>query len=181
MSDTTITAKEAKAEAKAAKARAKALRPWFKKPSRIVPLAFVAVVGFAVATSGGESATTDTKATTSVSEEKAVTEEPKSDITPAQANALRAAEQYLDTMPFSKDGLIEQLSSEYGSGYEKADAKWAVAQLDVDWNEQAVKSAENYLDTMPFSRDGLIEQLSSDFGSKFTVAQATYAADTLGL
>lgn len=58
--DSTITAKEAKAEAKAAKARAKALKPWFKKPSRIIPLALVAVVGYTVATSGGESAPSDT-------------------------------------------------------------------------------------------------------------------------
>lgn len=179
MSDTTITAKEAKAEAKAAKARAKALRPWFKKPSRIIPLAFVALVGIGMATSNGGSADTDTSASVSVSEEKA--DEPKSDITPAQANALRAAEQYLDTMAFSKDGLIQQLSSEYGSDYEKADAKWAVNQLDVDWNEQAVRAGQQYLDTMPFSYDGLVQQLSSDAGSKFTKAQAVYAADALGL
>lgn len=70
----TITAKEAKAEAKAAKARAKALRPWFKKPSRIIPLAFVALMGVGVATSGGgETATTDsdTNVSAPATEEKA--------------------------------------------------------------------------------------------------------------
>lgn len=115
-----------------------------------------------------------------------VEEEPTQEVeepttTAAQDNALRAAGSYLDTMPFSKAGLIDQLSSEYGSAFDKADAKWAVAQLDVDWNEQAVTAAENYLDTMAFSRQGLIDQLSSEYGSQFTKAQATYAADKMGL
>ena len=106
---------------------------------------------------------------------------PEQTVTKAQENALRAAESYLDTMAFSKAGLIDQLSSEYGSGFDKADAKWAVAQLDVDWNEQAVRAGESYLDTMPFSRQGLIDQLSSEYGSQFTKAQATYAVDQMGL
>lgn len=102
-------------------------------------------------------------------------------VTLAQQNALRAAEAYLATMPFSKAGLIDQLSSQYGSDFNLADAKWAVEQLDVDWKEQAVLAGQSYLDTMPFSRQGLIEQLSSQHGSQFTVAQATYAVDQLGL
>ena len=84
--------------------------------------------------------------------------------TTAQENAIASAEDYLDTMAFSRNGLIEQLSSEYGEGFSKADAKFAVNHIDVNWNEQAAKSAKDYLETMAFSRSGLIEQLESEFG-----------------
>ena len=77
--------------------------------------------------------------------------------------------------------MINQLSSEYGSGFDKADAEWAVKHVDVNWNQQAVRAAESYLDYQAFSRKGLINQLSSEYGSQFTVKQATYAANKVGL
>jgi flagellar biosynthesis GTPase FlhF len=99
----------------------------------------------------------------------------------SQQNALKSAEQYLETSAFSEAGLIEQLSSEAGSKYPHADAVWAVEHLEVNWNEQAVKAARQYLSTSSFSCQGLIEQLDSEAGSKFTVAQAEYAANKVGL
>lgn len=102
-------------------------------------------------------------------------------VTRAQENALRAAQDYLAFKGFSRKGLIDQLTSEYGDGFDKEDATWAVDHLDVDWNEQAVRVAEDYLDFKGFSRQGLIDQLSSEYGEQFTVKQATYAADQVGL
>ena len=103
----------------------------------------------------------------------------------ATKNAYRSAQSYLDLKGFSKQGLIDQLSSEYGEGYTVEQATAAVQAIEdageVDWNEQAVKSGQSYLDMKGFSRDGLIQQLSSEYGDKFTVEQATYAADQLGL
>jgi hypothetical protein len=96
-------------------------------------------------------------------------------ITRSQENALRAAGNYLDFAAFSRSGLIEQLEFE---GYDKADANWAVDELDVDWNEQAAKSAETYLEFSAFSRSGLIDQLEFE---GYTTAQATYGADQAGL
>jgi Host cell surface-exposed lipoprotein len=93
----------------------------------------------------------------------------------------RSAENYLDFSAFSRKGLIEQLSSEYGEGFSKADAIYAVNHLDVDWNEQAAKSAKNYLDQSAFSRQGLIEQLSSEYGEGFSRAQAVYGVNQTGL
>lgn len=83
-------------------------------------------------------------------------------------------------MGFSRDGLIQQLSSSSGDGYDVADATAAVDSLSVDWNEQAVRSAESYLSMMGFSCDGLIDQLSSDAGDKYTTSQATYGAQQAG-
>lgn len=97
-----------------------------------------------------------------------------------QKNAVRSAEQYINMTGFSREGLIEQLSSEYGDGYGVDDATIAIDSLNIDWNEQAVRSAEQYLDMTGFSCDGLIEQLSSSAGSKYTVSEANYGAQQAG-
>lgn len=97
-----------------------------------------------------------------------------------QANAARNAEQYLSMTGFSRRGLIEQLSSDAGNGYDLEDATAAVDSLTVDWNEQAARSAKQYMDMTGFSCTGLIEQLSSDAGSKYTEAQARYGAQQAG-
>ncbi|MCB1331545.1 MAG: Ltp family lipoprotein [Maritimibacter sp.] len=101
-------------------------------------------------------------------------------LTGPQKNAVRSAEAYLTMQGFSRSGLIEQLSSPYGEGYEVADATRAVDSLTVDWNAQAVRAAEAYLVMMGFSCTGLIEQLSSDFGEGFTAEQARYGAEQAG-
>ena len=90
-----------------------------------------------------------------------------------QKNAVRSAKQYLSLSGFSRDGLIEQLSSSAGDGYDVDDATAAVDSLDVDWNENAAKSAKQYLSMSGFSCDGLIQQLSSIAGDKYTISQAT--------
>ena len=74
-------------------------------------------------------------------------------------------------MPFSEKGLIEQLEYE---GYSYTDAANAVAQCNIDWNEQAVKAAKSYKSIMTFSRSELIEQLEYE---GFTASQAAYGAD----
>lgn len=101
-------------------------------------------------------------------------------LTGPQKNAVRSAEQYLDFSGFSRRGLIEQLSSDYGDRYEVADATAAVNSLSVNRNAQAARSAEQYLDFTGFSCEGLIDQLSSDYGDKYTVSQATYGARQAG-
>jgi hypothetical protein len=97
-----------------------------------------------------------------------------------QNNAVRSAKQYLSVQGFSRKGLIEQLSSDAGSGYEVVDATVAVDSLDVDWNQQAVRSAKQYLNVQGFSCKGLVEQLASSAGSGFTVEQAKYGAKQAG-
>ena len=70
--------------------------------------------------------------------------------TPGQQNAINAAQNYLSTAPFSKQGLIQQLSSSAGDGYPYADAVFAVEHIQVDWDQEAVKAAKNYLQTSSF-------------------------------
>jgi len=97
-----------------------------------------------------------------------------------KANAIRSAKQYLSFSGFSRQGLIQQLTSDAGDGYEIGDATYAVDSLNVDWNSQAVRSAKQYLSFSGFSCDGLIEQLSSEAGDKYTLSQATYGAQQAG-
>ena len=113
--------------------------------------------------------------------EAPVAEVPASTLTVSQQAAVRSAESYLRFMGFSRQGLIDQLSSEYGDQFPLEDATVAVDSLNVDWNAQAAKSAQSYLDMMGFSCDGLIDQLSSEYGDKYTVEQATYGAQQVGL
>ncbi|PFG10696.1 Ltp family lipoprotein [Marinobacter sp. LV10MA510-1] len=97
-----------------------------------------------------------------------------------RGNAVRSAKQYLSVQGFSRNGLIEQLSSDYGDGYNRADATAAVDSLNMDWSKQAARSAQQYLSIQGFSCKGLIEQLSSGAGDKYTIEQATYGARQAG-
>ncbi len=98
----------------------------------------------------------------------------EAEMTMGQKNALSSAQNYLNLMAFSREGLIGQLEYE---GYSTEDAEFAADGCDADWNEQAVKAAEKYLNFMAFSREGLIRQLEHD---GFTAEQAEYAADAAG-
>lgn len=98
------------------------------------------------------------------------------ELTGPQNNAVRSAKQYLSMTGFSRNGLIHQLSSDAGEGFEVSDATVAVDSMSIDWNQQAVRSAKQYLNMMGFSCKGLIKQLSSSAGEKYTVDQATYGA-----
>ena len=101
-------------------------------------------------------------------------------MTNQQKNAIRSAKNYLSIQGFSRDGLINQLSSDAGDGYNIDDATIAVDSMDIDFNEQAGKSAKNYLSFTGFSCDGLVTQLSSSAGDKYTKEQAEYGAKLAG-
>lgn len=95
--------------------------------------------------------------------------------TPAQQNALRKAEQYLEFTAFSHSGLIKQLEFEK---FPAADAAWAADRVTVDWNEQAAKKAKDYLDMSAFSHGSLVDQLIFE---GFTPAQAEHGATAAGI
>ncbi|AKE38466.1 Hypothetical Protein NG00_00438 [Corynebacterium camporealensis] len=108
-------------------------------------------------------------------------EAPADDVPLEYSNALRAAQNYVDIMPFSYNGLYDQLTSEYGSGFTPEAAQYAVDNVDADWMAEAVEAAENYQETIPMSRDQLINQLTSEYGSQFTWEEAEHAVNSIGL
>src|SRR5699024_10573122 len=94
-------------------------------------------------------------------------------------NALNSAEDYINFTPFSEQGLYEQLTSEHGSGFLPEEAQYAIDNIEVDYNEQALIAAKDYLEFMPMSDQELFEQLTSTYGSGYTDEQAQYAIDNL--
>lgn len=94
--------------------------------------------------------------------------------TTEQLNALASAENYIDLMGFSYNGLIDQLEFE---GYSTEAATYAADNCGADWNEEAAESAKSYMDVMSFSRQGLIDQLLYE---GFTQEQAEYGAAAVG-
>jgi hypothetical protein len=91
--------------------------------------------------------------------------------TASQANASRMAADYLDSMSFSRQGLIDQLQYE---GFTLADATHGVDVHGFNWYAQSIASAAEYLDFMSFSRQGLIDQLVYE---GFTQSEAVYGVD----
>lgn len=99
---------------------------------------------------------------------------PSPSITIGEQNALSSAKDYLNVMPFSYSGLIDQLKYE---GYSDDEAKYGADNCGADWNEQAAKAAQNYLEIMSFSRQGLIDQLEYE---GYTPEQAEYGVSAVG-
>jgi colicin import membrane protein len=105
----------------------------------------------------------------------AAAEAAKPKFTVSQENAIRTAQDYLDSSGFSRSGLIDQLKYE---GFSAKDAQVAVGSMKVNWNVEADQSAKDYLDSSGFSRSGLIDQLLYE---GFTKGQATHGANSVGL
>lgn len=134
---------------------------------------FDKVIGSVNITEYVESTTEADTETTAASTTESNTEATTEAYTPTtgEENALNKAYNYLDSMAFSKSGLIEQLEYE---GFTKSEAKYAVNNCGANWKEQAVKKAEQYLKNQSFSKSGLIEQLEYE---GFTAKQARYGAN----
>lgn len=147
---------------------------------KIIPIIIIIllVVIVVIACSSGDD---EDKSPTPDTDTATVEENELPDMTTAQENAYESAKSYVDTLAFSKKGLMKQLTSDYGEGYEKKDARFAIKLLqkrgEVNWKEEAVEAAQNYLDTQSFSKKGLFEQLTSEYADQFTEKQAQYAVD----
>ena len=94
-------------------------------------------------------------------------------------NALKSAKTYSDYMHMSKQGIYDQLISEYGDNFSVDATQYAVDNLQADYNYNALKSAESYSKTMHMSKQKIYEQLISEYGDKFTSSEAQYAVDNL--
>lgn len=175
-----------------------------KKKSKKQPL-IILIVGFLlfiidVAIPSNSDAKESKKSTTSVSttetkkEETKVTSQsstkkpkPSSKVLTAQEKAIdgltgnslaqtKTAISYLYTGHMSKQGLYDQLTSEYGSQMTVDEANNAINRIDplVNWNNLAILSAKSYRETGNLTGQALIDQLTSEYGSRFTPEQAQY-------
>lgn len=94
-------------------------------------------------------------------------------------SALRQAENYSSSMRMSKQGVYDQLTSEYGGQFSDEAAQYAIDHVEADWKENALKSARSYQDTMHMSPEAIRDQLTSEYGGGFTEDEAQYAIDHL--
>lgn len=106
-------------------------------------------------------------------------EEVKKDVPKEHKLALKKAQIYSDTMAMSKQGIYDQLVSEYGEKFDEASAQYAVDNLEANYNENALKKAKTYQETMAMSKQSIYDQLISEYGEKFTAEEAQYAIDNL--
>ena len=112
--------------------------------------------------------------------EPTVAPEPAEDAVPSEwIAALTKAQMYVDTMPFSEQGLYEQLTSEYGEKFSPEAARYALNLVEADWNAEALEAALVYQNDMAMSPDAIHEQLVHPNGNQFTNEQADYAIANL--
>lgn len=175
-----------KNQAKAAKGPKPIDKKWWFYA--IIVLALCVIGGIAGSGGNSDNTASDSSSSTTASQESSSSSDSSSssstsdstEMTTAQSNAYDSAKNYLSTQAFSKKGLIDQLSSSAGDGYDKKDAKYAVNLLEkngeVNWKDEAYQSAKDYLDMESFSLNGLIDQLESSAGDQYTHKQAVYGA-----
>ena len=94
-------------------------------------------------------------------------------------NALEKAKSYSNMMYMSKQGIYDQLTSEYGEKFSADAAQYAIDNLNADYKKNALEKAKTYQNTMNMSKNAIYDQLISEYGEKFTVEEAQYAIDNL--
>lgn len=102
-------------------------------------------------------------------------EEKKPDVPAEYLSALAKAKIYSDTQHMSKQGLYDQLTSEYGEKFSKKAAQYAIDNLNADYKANALAKAKVYQNDLNMSPAAIHDQLTSEYGEKFTKAEADYA------
>lgn len=101
------------------------------------------------------------------------------DVPSEYVSALNKANSYSDNMHMSKQGIYEQLTSEYGEKFSEEAAQYAIDNMEADWNYNALQTAQSYSDNMHMSKQGIYDQLISEYGEQFTEDEAQYAVDNV--
>ena len=92
-------------------------------------------------------------------------------------NALKTAKSYNKTSHMSKQGLYNQLTSEFEQFTPEA-AQYAVDNVNANWKENALKTAKSYQEYGDMSTSAIYDQLTCEF-EQFTPEEAQYAIDNL--
>lgn len=103
----------------------------------------------------------------------------KPDVPAEYVSALSQADSYANTMHMSKQGVYDQLVSQYGGKFTAPAAQYAIDNVKSDWSANALAKAKDYQNTMHLSPAAIHDQLTSENGEKFTLAEADYAVQHL--
>ena len=123
--------------------------------------------------------TDDAKPTDNPTTEAPSTTDPKKDDVPRDyRKALKSAESYSKTLHMSKQGIYDQLTSEF-EGFSPEAAQYAIDNIQADWNANALAKAKEYEKSLNMSDEAIREQLVSEYGEQFTQEEADYAISHL--
>ncbi|MCH4172602.1 MAG: Ltp family lipoprotein [Lactobacillus sp.] len=134
--------------------------------------------GSSNSSSSGSSSSKQT--TSSTSSSAAASSSSEAQVPTEFKTALIKAESYSKTMHMSKQGIYNQLTSQYGEKYSAEAAQYAVDNLKADYNANALEKAKSYQKNMAMSPEAIRQQLTSANGEKFTPEEADYAIQHLG-
>ena len=155
------------------------LRNWFVRHKVWTGILVLLVLGIIGSASGGGKTTTTTNNSSAnqpaKTESTTKTEEKKDNVPAEYKSALSQATSYANTMHMSKQGVYDQLVSEFGGKFSAAAAQYGVDNVKADWNANALAKAKDYQKTMSLSPAAIHDQLTSSAGEKFTTAEADYA------
>jgi hypothetical protein len=154
---------------------------WFQRHKVLSGIGILIVVGIIASAAGGSKSTktatnSSPSANTSTATAPAATPEAKKPAVPAEyKSALTQAGTYSGTLHVSKQGVYDQLVSEYGGKFSAEAAQYAIDNVKADWNANALAKANDYQKQQSLSPSAIHDQLTSAAGEKFTVAEADYA------
>lgn len=156
---------------------------WFAK-HKILTAAIVIIGLFLIGSAASSTQTNQSTDTTSTQNPPETTvAEPQAEHKPSvpaeYRSALAQADTYANSMYMSKQGLYDQLTSEYGGQFTAEAAQYAIDNVETDWNANALAKAETYQNDMNMSPAAIHDQLVSAYGEKFTAAEADYAIANL--
>ena len=108
----------------------------------------------ALDSAASSTAATSTSASSAASSESAATSNSASgssstadsSVSAEYRNELAKAQQYSDMMHMSKQGIYDQLTSEYGEKFPADAAQYAIDNVEADWNANALEKAKLYQD-----------------------------------
>lgn len=155
---------------------------WVKKHKILTVIGvfiLLAIIGGAAGGNKSTSSSTNSNSTTANKTEPAKTETKQPDVPAEYKSALNQAGSYANTMHMSKQGVYDQLVSEYGGKFTAPAAQYAIDNVKADWNANALAKAKDYQKTMSLSPSAIHDQLTSAAGEKFTQAEADYAIQHL--
>lgn len=141
-------------------------------------IVLLAIIGGAAGGGNKSNTTTNSSSTASTSSktQPAAAQEAKQPDVPAEyKSALAQAKTYSSSLHLSKQGVYDQLVSEYGGKFTAPAAQYAIDNVQADWNANALAQGKTYQNDLHLSPAGVRDQLVSENGGKFTASEADYA------
>jgi len=156
---------------------------WFARHKVLTVVLAIVVIVIIAGAAGGNDKKTSTKNSKSATPTARTAgqpqqEAPKTDTPTVPAeykSALNKAGSYASAQYMSKQGVYDQLTSQYGEKFSKEAAQYAIDNVKADWNANALAKAKSYQEQQSMSPAAIHDQLVSEYGEKFTAAEADYA------